>query len=168
MSEPWESTLEQVIVRPGRLAVLGVGNLDKGDDAAGSLCVALIRTNFHGVRPDLLVLQGGASPESETGRIRQFQPTDVLLIDAALGGHKPGTIFVVDPKSIARDDLSTHHLPLSLLIQYFEASLECRVVCLGIEPGAVDPSVAISEPVKRAVAGLAERIVEMLTRRPLQ
>ena len=167
MSEDWESRLRRDVVKPGRLAILGVGNLDKADDAAGSLCVALIRTNFHGVRPDLLVLQGGASPENETGKLREFEPTEVLIIDAALGGRAPGSIFVVDAKDISHDDLSTHHLPLSLLIRYLEASLECHVLCVGIQPESVDPRDPVSDPVKRAVAYLAEEIVDLLTRRPL-
>ncbi len=167
MTEPWTTFLEQKLLRPGRLAIIGVGNLEKGDDAAGSLCVALIRTNFQGVRPDLLVLQGGTVPENETGRVREFQPTQVLLIDAALGGHQPGTVFIVDPASITHDDLSTHHVPLSLLIHYFKASLECEVYCVGIEPGSLDPRQPVSTPVKRAVAGLAEKIIDLLTRRPL-
>ncbi len=167
MSEDWESPLEREVVKPGRLAILGVGNLDKADDAAGSLCVALIRTNFHGVRPDLLVLQGGASPENETGRLREFQPTEVVIIDAALGGHPPGTVFIVDARDISQDDLSTHHMPLSLLIRYLEASLECRVLCVGIEPQSVDARDPVSAPVKRSVAYLAEKIVDLLTRRPL-
>jgi hydrogenase 3 maturation protease len=167
MSEDWESRLEEWLVRPGRLAILGVGNLDKADDAAGSLCVALVRTNFHGVRPDLLVVQGGTSPENETGRVRAFGPTEVLIVDAALGGHPAGTIFVVDPQDISHDDLSTHHMPLSLLIRYLEASLECRVLCVGVEPRSVDPGDPVSDPVKRSVAYLAEKIVDLLTRRPL-
>lgn len=167
MSEPWETRLEEELMRPGRLAILGVGNMQKADDAAGSLCVALVRTNFHGVRPDLLVLQGGTTPENETGRVRQFQPTHIVIIDAALSGHKPGTTFILDPQAISPDDMSTHHMPLSLLVRYFEASLECKVICVGIEPESVDPGEPLSDPVKRAVAFLAEKLVDILTRRPM-
>jgi hydrogenase 3 maturation protease len=166
MSEPWETLLEEELLRRGRLAILGVGNLQKADDAAGSLCVALIRTNFHGVRPDLLVLQGGTTPENETGRVREFKPTQIVIIDAALGGHSPGTTFILDPRAVRRDDVSTHHLPLSLLVQYFEASLECKVICIGIEPESVERGEPVSDSVKRAVASLAEKLVDLLSRRP--
>lgn len=90
-----------------------------------------------------------------------------MIIDAALGGHPPGTIFILDPQAIRRDDMSTHHLPLSLLVQYFAASLECKVICIGIEPESVEVGEPVSEPVKQAVAYLAERLVDILTRRPM-
>lgn len=67
MSEPWETLLEEELIKPGRLAILGVGNMKKADDAAGSLCVALVRANFHGVRPDLLVLHGGPLRRTKRG-----------------------------------------------------------------------------------------------------
>jgi hydrogenase 3 maturation protease len=113
------------------------------------------------------VIQGGTVPENETGRIREFQPSHILVIDAALGNLPPGTVFIVDPRTIGRDDLSTHHLPLSLLVQYFEVSLDCRVICLGIQPESVEMGRPVSEPVKRAIALVAERIVDILVRRPV-
>jgi len=167
MSRSWETILEEELTAPGRLVVLGVGNLKKGDDAAGNLCLTLIRSNFHGVRSDLLLLQGGTVPENETGRIRSFKPSRIIIIDAALGGHPPGTVFIFDPQDISLDNLSTHHMPLSLLVRYFEASLDCRVICLGIEPERVEAGQPLTEPVKQAVARLAERIVELLVQRPV-
>ncbi|MCJ7612906.1 MAG: hydrogenase maturation peptidase HycI [Candidatus Aminicenantes bacterium] len=167
MSQPWETILEKELTQPGRVVLLGVGNVKKGDDAAGSLCLTLIHSNFHGVRSDLLILQGGTVPENATGRIRAFKPSRVIIIDAALGGHPPGTIFIFDPQDIRRDNLSTHHLPLSLLVKYFEASLECRVICLGIEPERVEAGQPVTAAVKQAIARLAERIVDILVRRPV-
>jgi len=167
MSQAWERLLEEELTKPGGLAILGVGNTRKGDDAAGVFCATLIRNNIKAVRPDIMIVEGGVTPESETGRIRQFGPSRVLIIDAALGGHAPGTIFVVKHSDILQDDLSTHHMPLSLLIRYFEASLDCRVICLGIEPGLVEAKAPLSSEVKLAVASLAERVVGILERKPL-
>ncbi len=167
MSQEWEGLLEEELTKPGGLAILGVGNTGKGDDAAGVFCATLIRNNIKAVRPDIMIVEGGVTPENETGRIRQFGPSLVLIIDAALGGHAPGTIFVVRHGDIKQDDLSTHHMPLSLLIRFFEASLECRVLCLGVEPGLVEAQAPLSSEVKLAVATLAERIVDILERKPL-
>jgi hypothetical protein len=58
-------------------------------------------------------------------------------------------------------------LPLSLLVEYFEASLECKVICLGLEPESVDAGEPVSVVAKQAIALLAERIVDILARRPL-
>ena len=167
MSQAWERLLEEELAKPGGLVILGAGNTRKADDAAGVFCATLIRNNIKAVRPDIMIIEGGVTPENETGRIRRFGPSLVLIIDAALGGHPPGTIFVVKHGDILQDDLSTHHMPLSLLIRYFEASLECRVVCLGIEPGLVEAEAPLSSEVKLAIASLAERIVDILKRKLL-
>ena len=159
--------MDEELTRADRVAILGVGNERKGDDAAGVLCVALIRRMLTAVRPDVLIINGGAAPENETGHIRKYKPSHVLVIDAGLGGHAPGTIFVVDPKAVSVDDLSTHHLPLSLLLRYLEVSLECRVICLAIEPRLIAMDHGLSNEVKRGVAALAERVVGLLERKPL-
>lgn len=167
MNQAWEGLIEEELAKPGNLVILGVGNTRKGDDAAGVYCATLIRNHVKAVRPDIMIVEGGMSPENETGRIRHFKPSLVLIIDTALGGHPPGTIFVVRQSDILRDDLSTHHMPLSLLIGYLEASLECRVLCLGIEPGLVEVDAPLSSEVKVAVAALAEKVVTVLERKSL-
>ena len=167
MSQAWDEILDAELPKAERLAILGVGNERKGDDAAGVLCVALILRMLTALRPDVLIINGGEAPENETGRIRKFKPSHVLVIDAGLGGQAPGTIFFVDPQAVSVDDLSTHHLPLSLLLRYLEVSLECRVICLAIEPRLVEMGRGLSDEVKRGVAALAERVVGLLERKPL-
>lgn len=167
MSQAWDELLDAELAKADRVVILGVGNERKGDDAAGVLCAVLIRRMLTAVRPDVLIINGGEAPENETGQVRKFKPSHVLVIDAGFGGYTPGTIFVVDPQAVSVDDLSTHHLPLSLLLRYLEASLECRVICLAIEPRLIEMSRGLSDEVKRAVAALAERVVGLLERKPL-
>lgn len=111
--------------------------------------------------PNLQVFDAGETPENLTGVIRKFNPTHVLIIDAAIGGHKPGTIFIINQKKISRDDLSTHRLPLSHLTRYLEESIGCRVVLIGIEPLEISWKKSMSPPVKASIATLVETILKI-------
>ena len=108
------------------------------------------------------VLDGREVPESETGPIRRFRPSHVLIVDAVLAGNPPGTVFFVDPGSIAEDDLSTHRIPLSRLVRYLEETVGCRVFLLGIEPKNLGPGKGLTRPVSQAAGAVAESLAGWL------
>jgi len=161
----WEKTVAAAVSAATRIAVCGIGNDRRGDDAAGLLCLRKIQTNppekipvgAGGGRP-VVFIEGGETPENETGRMRKFQPDLVLLIDAARGGRRPGEIFIVEKEMISDEDVSTHRISLSLLVRYLEESLGARVVFLGIEPGSAAINGPVSAPVRTSVSLLADHL----------
>jgi hydrogenase 3 maturation protease len=183
-AQDWRTRLARELKAVRRLSILGVGNRDRADDGAGSLCARLLRKKLEksGARQernsasgasaasqptlngrglqDIQILDGGEVPESATGTIRKFRPTHVLVIDAAAGGHEPGTIFFVSRKKIPEDDLTTHRIPLSHLVRYLEETIGCRVILVGIEPGRLSAGAPISPQVKCAVAALVSAIAK--------
>jgi hydrogenase 3 maturation protease len=183
----WCEIISQELERAKRLFVLGIGNKRKGDDAAGNLFVRLFKREMArkkrsadsgsaGIgrpgRPkskspplELRGLDAGETPESSTGLIRKFRPTHVLIVDAALGGHQPGTIFVIDKENIRQEDLSTHRIPLALLVRYLEETIGCRVILVGIEPKEIAWGIPASSAVKTAAARLAGWLAETLLAR---
>jgi hydrogenase 3 maturation protease len=173
----WRKRLRWEFRAAKRLFVLGVGNPDRADDGAGSRCARqLERLLARSPRPAgqagrtrleaLQVLDGGEVPESATGVIRRFQPTHVLIIDAAAAGRAPGSIFFLSKRKIPEEDLTTHRLPLSRLVRYIEESLGCRVILLGIEPGDTSSRKPMSPAVRRSCEILADAIEEEWLRRP--
>jgi hydrogenase 3 maturation protease len=165
----WRTRLAWELRTARRLIVLGVGNLDRADDGAGSLCAQrLERLLARSPRPAgqsgrtklevLQALDGGEVPESATGVIRKFRPSHVLIIDAAAGGHAPGNVFFINRKKIPEDDLTTHRIPLSHLVRYLEETVGCRVVLLGIEPRNLEPGKPMSRPVGQAVRAVADTL----------
>jgi hydrogenase 3 maturation protease len=186
-NDNWRKEIFWELEKTRRLFVLGIGNCRKGDDAAGSLCLRLLTRELPPKRrrPDALaeetgpprkslrrfpplevqVLDAGEAPESVTGFIREFRPTHVLIVDAAVAGRRPGTIFLIDRKKISQEDVSTHRLPLSLLARYIEESIVCRVILVGIEPKEVAWGKPVSAEVKAAAARLAAWLAENLTAR---
>jgi hydrogenase 3 maturation protease len=152
-----------------RIAILGVGNELRGDDAAGVLVArALSKTLAPDARATLVnrlpgqarglplqVIEAGAAPEAFTGVLRQFEPDLVLFIDAADMSELPGTIEVIDWQATLGLDTSTHTLPLHLVAQYLVAELGCAVSLIGIQPADTSFEAALSPAVRRAVDEIA-------------
>lgn len=181
----WRSSISKEIKQSERLFVLGIGNERKGDDAAGTLCIRLLkrqlarrkfaaedappesgarRGGLRKVPPsEFRVIDAGETPENLTSLIREFRPTHVLIVDAAVAGYRPGTIFLVDRRKIRREDVSTHRLPLSLLARYLEESIGCRAILVGIEPTEVTWGKPVSPEVREAATELAAWLTETLT-----
>jgi hydrogenase 3 maturation protease len=161
----WGEAISRELEKAERLFVLGVGNRRKGDDAAGRLCVRLLRKQMvrRGAGREIRILDAGETPESATGLIREFRPSHVLIVDAALGGHRPGTIFLIDKEKIRQDDVSTHRLPLFHLVRYLEESIGCRVILVGIEPQVVAWGKPVSAAVRAAVSDLADGLAHIWT-----
>jgi hydrogenase 3 maturation protease len=49
-------------------------------------------------------------------------------------GARPGTIAVIEPEKIQASLLSTHILPLSVVMDYLERETGARVTLMGIQP----------------------------------
>jgi hydrogenase 3 maturation protease len=159
MSQPsWQVQLRLVIaqiaeaVPPGNLSVVGVGNELDGDDAIGSLVIkALQSRKSRSVRSrHIQLIDTGPSPESFSGKLRQFHPDQIILIDAARMGDEPGEIQWLDWENTGGFSASSHSLPLSIFATYLIHELGCEVALLGIEPQSVEPGQPLSNPVRLA------------------
>ena len=152
----WKARLARELGWPEKLAVLGVGNISRGDDAAGvrtaeTLAGLLLSRSI----PRLKIMVAHEAPENFTGVVREFGPSHALVIDAAAAGFRPGSVFLVNPQTIPDEDISTHRTPLSTLAAYLEKTVGCRVVILGIQPGGFTAGAPLSPPVCLAVDEIA-------------
>jgi hydrogenase maturation protease HycI len=148
-----------LIPLPARLALLGIGNELRGDDAAG-LHVARGLLARRDLPPGWLVLETGPAPENFTGWLRRSTPEMVLLVDAAqMGGH-PGEVRWLDWQDTTGMSASTHTLPLHLVAQYIERELHCPVWLVGIQPQQNEVGALLSPAVAQAVEGLVKLLIE--------
>jgi hydrogenase 3 maturation protease len=161
----WKTALSQLLNlksetgKPPRIAVLGVGNEMRCDDAAGVLVArALFQRECVTHADRVLIIEGGHAPENRTGELRRFAPDAVLIIDAADMGEEPGTIQWIAEESIDGMSASTHSLPLSMLARYLVLELNCTVKLLGIQLGSNDVGQRVSPPVLRAVDEIADEL----------
>jgi hydrogenase 3 maturation protease len=172
--------LKQKLNNARRIAVLGVGSELRGDDIAGLLAAQQIEktitkqtTSPHSTRPDKSALaQGGpevrvfigeTAPENLTGEIKKFQPTHLIIIDAAELNKEPGHIEIMEPGTIGGTSFCTHSLPLKIVIGYLLESFKFQAIIIGIQPKTL---VFGAQPTKEVVAAakhIAKAITELLT-----
>ena len=138
-----------------RVFVLGIGMDWKSDDRLGNVLARALGRRLPAAAR-VRVVAGGEAPENFTGAARAFAPSHVLLLDAIDHGLAPGTAFLAAEQEIAAGDMTSHHLPLKLLMRFLAGSLPCRVVLVGVQPKTLMPGTRLSAPVRRTVAPLAE------------
>ena len=112
--------------------------------------------------PGIRIVSGGEAPENFTGAIRAYFPSHVILLDAVDHDLEAGTVFLADENSIRVGDMTSHHLPLHLLMRFLGVSLPCRVILVGVQPQTLVPGNTLSTPVKKTLPLLAEFLAETL------
>lgn len=159
----WKDILGEWLHRhPGaRLAIVGVGHPLRGDDAVGPEVAVRLRARLP-LSNHILIVDAGPVPENATGVLRRFQPTQVLLIDAADLRRAPGAVRLLYPAQLRGLSASTHSLPLDVLANYLNVELGCEVVMLGVQPQTVGVGAPLSAPVKVAINQIVEILVNDL------
>lgn len=114
-----------------RVAVVGVGDELNVHDRLGMLAAREIE-GLH--LESLRVFYAGTVPESVTGPIRRYRPDTIVFLDAADMGTRPGTVALVEPDGIRASLLSSHALPLSVVMEFLEKDTGARTILVGIQP----------------------------------
>ena len=172
MPDIWKASLQPLTKQPAseakasaypKVAIIGVGNALRSDDAAGVLVAReLLQRDCAEDRAHLLILDGGQAPENLSGQLCKFAPDLVLFIDAADIGEKPGTVQWISEGCIDGMSASTHSLPLSMLARYLKLELNCQVIFLGIQPRSNEVGETMSAEVLQAVNEVVEDLAEAL------
>ena len=123
--------------------ILCIGNRDGGDDGIGPYIAERLKSKSS----QDMVLDCGTMPENYTGIIKQYKPNTLILIDAAEMSLPPGEIRLIQREKLGTMHLSTHRIPLSLLIQYLEKELP-RILFIGIQPKTINGP--LSDSVKKS------------------
>jgi len=140
-----------------RVVLVGIGNPMRGDDGVGVKIIELLEArSLEGV----MLLNTETVPEAFTGKVESYEPTHVLLLDAANFGGWPGETKLIDSEHIGGQAISTHSLPLNIFISYIEKSLGITVLLLGVQP----KTVMFSEEMTPELVEASKRIAETLHR----
>jgi len=159
----WSKELAKFLKAAERVVVLGIGNVQKGDDAAGAVCVELIAEQLK-KQPQkyVKVINAGEVPENYTGDIRKFQATHIVIIDACINRQRPGTISLMAVEKIGDEDISTHRMPLSMLVKFLKTTINCEVLLIGIEPKSLIWKQPLSAPVQKAVDTISKVLMDLI------
>lgn len=150
------NALEEIFEGKKRIVICGIGNDIRGDDAFGVLVVERLKELLD--NPDVLVLNCGEVPESHAGKITAFKPELVVFVDAVDFEGERGELIITDPEGTLGDAVSTHGLPLRVLVGYLKTQISADFVLIGCQPG----STGLFEEPSELIKERAERLAELL------
>lgn len=154
--------------RPARpvapsVAVIGVGNALRHDDAAGLELVPLVRGRLAQAGCAVVAHEGDT-----LGLLECFDGAGAaVIVDATRSGAPAGTLTRIDASAAPLpaelpSSASTHAMGLADALELARAlgRLPARVVVYGIEGARFDAGAGLSQPVRDALPKLAERVAQ--------
>ncbi len=142
----------------GRVLILGIGNELRGDDGAGAFLAESLRGRVRAA-----VINGGETPESWTGMVKEQHAETIIFVDAVDMGREPGAVSLV-----SREDLkdlpvpSTHDVPLRLLADYLREETGAEVFLLAIQAKTTAFGAGLSPEVNKSLSSLKEIFLELM------
>jgi len=123
--------LKKRLGKAERIAILGIGDELIPTDRPGMVAARYLKDL---TIPNVAVFLSETVPESFTRPLREFHPDHILLLDSADSGAVPGTFHLIRPGQITVGLMSTHVLPLTVLMKYVSEDTGAPVTLIGIQP----------------------------------
>ncbi len=141
----------QGLVYGKRVALIGVGNRDRGDDAFGSLLAERVESSVR-----LVSIDCEEVPENFTGVIRQTRPELVVFVDTLDFGGRPGETVLAAPSTLTEDRFSTHRPSLGLVMDFVAKETGAEVRLLGVQPRSIELATAMTPEVEQTLNNLVD------------
>jgi hydrogenase 3 maturation protease len=151
-----EKNLKKWLSDAEKIVIAGIGNPIRMDDFIGVKIVQDLRGK---VSDKVYLIECETVPESYIQQIVDFNPTHILLIDAAVLGIKPGESKLIKPDELKiTPAFSTHILPLRVFCEYLAKIMKAKILLLLIQPKQTD----FGEGLTPEVTASAQEILEIL------
>jgi len=145
-----------------RVVIAGIGNPIRSDDFVGTKIVQDLEGK---VSANVQIIECETVPESYILEIEQFNPTHVLLIDAALLDLKPGEAKLFAPEQVTGfSAVSSHMLPLRVFSDYLKEATGAKVALLLVQPKNLEFGEGLSSELQVASRELAGLLSDLLSR----
>lgn len=141
------------------LVVLGIGNPMRGDDAVGIEIVKLLKGK---VPKNVKLLECQTVPENFIGEIKRFNPSHVLMIDAAHFEANPGEARLIPPERISGIAFSTHNIPLYVLAEILRETIGAKVLLLAVQPKTTEFGEEVTPEIKNAAKNIIKTLLDVL------
>jgi len=155
----WEASLGDAIASTdGPTALVGIGNILRGDDAVGLKIASKLRSNL-GPAPakGIRIHQAADAPEMLLSKLAA-SGTRIIIFDAVDASADPGKIVCAKLGDTKYGFFATHNIPLKIVPGLAERLNDVLVV--GVQPESLEVGEGLSDVVKRS----AGRVVEAVTR----
>jgi hydrogenase 3 maturation protease len=151
--KPWLSGAERVVI-------VGIGNPIRMDDYVG---VKIVQHLQGKVSEKVYLIECETAPESYIHEIVNFNPTHILIVDAALLNAKPGEAKLFSPNVLENfPAFSTHILPLRVFCDYLAGTTGAKIVLLLIQPKNTDFGEGLSPEVEVSAEEVSKTLLAVL------
>ncbi|MBN1561359.1 hydrogenase maturation protease [candidate division KSB1 bacterium] len=141
---------KKAIQKPAhRIVFLGLGNIARGDDAAGLLFMRELKKRLEFRASNFIEAQ--TNPENYLERILELHPELVVFVDAANVGKAPGDMGWIDSKDLDTARISTHAFNITMVEEYLKTHQVLEVKYFGIRPETTTMGHRISDTVKHQI-----------------
>jgi hydrogenase maturation protease len=150
--------------------VIGVGNRDRGDDAAGPIVCDRLRERTS-VTSESAAIRTLVCEGSILDLALHWEPDDhVIIVDAMAPGTEPGRIVTfdatVDPLPTP-GSVSTHDIDVSVAVELARAigRMPAQLEVIGIEAAQTEWRTPPSRSVDEAIDAVVELVIERIAQR---
>jgi len=140
-----------------RIVIAGIGNPLRSDDFIGTKIVQQLQNKLSN---NVYLIECETVPENYLLEIETFNPSHVLLIDAAMLKLTPGKTQLVFPEQLEEPTTftTTHALPLQIFNLYLKQFTTAKTALLLIQP----KNITIGETLTVELKKTADQIESML------
>jgi hydrogenase 3 maturation protease len=152
--------LENWFSHSQKVVLAGIGNPIRRDDFVG---VKIIENLKGKISEGIFLIECETVPESFIQQIVDFDPTHVLLIDAAILELKPGECKLVDPEELTSSPaFSTHMLPLKIFCECISHMTKAKIALLLIQPKDTDFGEGMSAKLQASARNISRILIDSL------
>lgn len=154
--------LRKWLLAAEKVVIAGIGNPIRMDDFVG---VKIVQNLLGRVSGKVYLIECETVPEAFIQQIVDFDPTHVLLIDAALLGLKPSESRLVKPEKLTvYPAFSTHMLPLRIFCEYLAKTTKAEIALLLIEPKKTDFGEGLTPETEASAQHITNALLDVLPR----
>ena len=152
----------------GRTCLMGVGNLECGDDGFGVRLMRAIEARLGRSALDARhprFVDAGLEPERCIGRVSADEVDHLVFLDAVDFGAEPGSIIFADAGEMASrfPQISTHKLSLGLLAKCVEENGHTKAWLVGVQPQSLGSAEGLTPEVEATLETLTDLLCEAWT-----
>ena len=142
----------------GKTAIVGIGNMLKGDDQVGPLLIQQLQG-----KTKACLFDCGEVPENYIQPIIKAKPETIIIVDASDWGGKTGELRLIEKEEINNFGFSTHNASLGLFFDYLKRELPlANIFIIGVQVGKQGLMQSLSPEVEAVLNELVDFFVRSL------
>ena len=143
----------------GRVTIVGMGNIMRGDDGLGPKLIELLKAD----KVNAKLFDCGTAPENYAIPILSTAADTIIFVDAADMGRDPGEIALVDLDDISTVTFSTHSPSPRLFIDLLKTGKDdLNIFFISIQPRSTLLGAHLSAEILASLELLKEALVRSL------